>query len=161
MYEEYNNQNAYYMDEQEPNKEKGKKGYAITALVLGIVSIVCGCCGLGFIAAPISIIFGIIVLAKKYSGKGMAIAGIIMSAITIVALIFLCVMYGSYAKDYIRFSSEATQVIEDYEETGELPDYLDKYNDDDYSDFWESAGYDNFTEFFDAFIEEFESSSAN
>ena len=66
---------------------KKKLGFAITALVLGILSVICCCFGLGWVTAIPGIIFGVIAIAKKHDGKGCSIAGIICSAIAIVAAI--------------------------------------------------------------------------
>ncbi len=60
------------------------KGYAITSMVLGIVSLVV-CC-LPYITVPaalIGLIFGIVSLKGGYGGRGMAIAGIVTSSVAI------------------------------------------------------------------------------
>ncbi|MBE6862280.1 MAG: DUF4190 domain-containing protein [Ruminococcus sp.] len=137
----------------EHNPESGRIGFAVTSLVLGIVALVLCCCGLGYICAPLSIIFGIISLAKRRGGTGMAITGIILSAITIIVLAIFTVLYGPVMKDCMQFSMEADAVIEEYEETGELPDYLEKYRGEDYDEFWEASGYKDFDEFFEEFID--------
>lgn len=156
MNEDFNSSdNVYYAGEE--NKNNGKKGFAIASLILGIVSVVCCCMGLGFIAAPLSIIFGIIALVKNQSGKPMSIIGIVLSVISIIFMALIIAMYGSTAKqvysDYSKFIMNADSVIEEYEETGELPDYLEKYTDDEYDYIWESSGYDDFYDFFDDIIE--------
>ncbi len=142
--------NEIYYDQMNQNQapESGKTGLAIASLVMGILGIVLCCCGFGFIAAPLGLIFGIISLVKKRGGKGMAITGIILSALTAVGLIGTMVLYGPVMKDVFRFSAEAQEVIDEFNETGELPDYLDKYNDSKYDSIWESAGYDSFNDYF-------------
>ncbi|MBQ8296432.1 MAG: DUF4190 domain-containing protein [Ruminococcus sp.] len=151
----YGNQNnAYYMDEMAQPSNKGKIGFAVTSLVLGLIGLLCCCCGLGFIAAPLSLIFGIIALVKRHGGKGMAIAGIVISAVSLLASIYMAVIYGEFIKDYFRFAAEVDTVIEEFIEDGELPDYLEKYNGEEYEAFWESAGYDDFDDFFRDVIEE-------
>lgn len=149
----YYDQNVYNSGEEE-NPNRNKKGFAITALVLGIVSVLCCCCGLSFIAAPISIIFAIIALVKHHGGTAMSIVGIVLSSIALFVTILFTAVYGQVFKDYIKFIQEAPAVIEEYDETGELPDYLEKYNDPKYDSFWESGGYDDFYEFFDAVTDE-------
>lgn len=69
-------------------------GLAITSMILGIVGILVSCCfyWLTFICAVVGLILGIIALKKKTAGKGMAIAGIILNAISAVfgvVMIFL------------------------------------------------------------------------
>jgi hypothetical protein len=64
------------------------KGLAIASLVCGIASLVCCCLNI-----PIAIgglITGIVVLTKKKNGRGMAIAGVVLSA---VALLIYAIMY--------------------------------------------------------------------
>lgn len=154
--EYYYDQNAYYNGEQEPEmKERSNSiGLSIASLVLSLVSLVGCCCGLSFIAAPLSIIFGIVALALHHRGKGMAIAGIIVSAVMTLVTIYGVIAFGGYVKDYFKFIGEAETVIEEYQETGDLPDYLEKYNDEEYRDFWNQNGYDDFDDFFEDVIEQ-------
>ena len=70
-----------------PSYGSPKKGMAITSLVLGIIGVpTVGCLGVGAIAG---IILGILALMKanrspaEYGGKGMAIAGIVLSGLAI------------------------------------------------------------------------------
>ncbi len=153
--EVYYDQNVYYRGE-EPNPNKSKKGLAIASLVLGIVSIVCFCCGFGFVTAPLAIIFGIIALVKKEGGTAMSVVGIVLSAISIIVVAAVIALYWQPMSDYVRFIGEAQPVIEEYKESGELPDYLEKYNGEKYEEFWESGGFDDFDDFFEQFIVEFE-----
>src|SRR5262245_1036132 len=68
------------------------KGMAITALVLGILSPLLACVGVGFLTALVAVILGIVAMVKAnkapgvYGGKGMAIAGTILGGLTLVAL---------------------------------------------------------------------------
>ena len=84
---------------EEPKKDK--KGLAIAAMVLGILSIVFFCeWYISIPCAVLAIIFGI--LALKYSKKGMAIAGIstgvvgITLVITIYVLIYFVIGVGKW-----------------------------------------------------------------
>ena len=61
------------------------KGFAITSLVLGIVSFLC----LPIITGTLAIIFGAIALAKNHDGKGMAKAGLICGIIGVAAWIIM------------------------------------------------------------------------
>ena len=104
-------------------KEKKKMiGIAITSLVLGILSVICCCFGLGWITAIPGIIFGIIAIAKKYAGKGCAIAGIICSAIAIVAAIVSLIVT-------IAFGASMPSFIESIEDSysSSYDDYYDYY----------------------------------
>lgn len=156
---DYNN--VYYNDEELNQNENKSKGLAIASLVLGILSIVLCCCGLGVFAAPLSIIFAIIALvSKKCGGKGMAAAGLIISIITIIFTICCYLAFGEYVKDYIRFCTEYPSVIEEYEETGELPDYIEKYRGEEFEDFFEASGYGDFDGFFEAIIDQLDDTLA-
>ena len=79
-----------------------KKGLSIASLVLGIISLVLLC--FWYISLPcaiLALIFGII--GRKKGGKGMATAGIILSAIALVIvaiiLILAAVGFGMMASD--------------------------------------------------------------
>ena len=127
-----------------PQQQKEKKsGLAIAALILGIVSLVgiC-CCGLNIITGPLAIIFGIIVLAKKQNGTGLAITGIVLAPISLIMVLGVVFAFKdilpyseTITQDYTRLITEADKVFPAYEEDGTLPDYLEKYKEPPYSDF--------------------------
>lgn len=76
-------QNNYsYLQPGQSSQSNGMIGFAITGMVCGILSILSCCLSVGgvFIAVA-GLIFSIIALAKKYDGKGMALAGVICSTI--------------------------------------------------------------------------------
>ena len=160
----YYDQNNYNGSEINENPNSGKTGFAVASLVLGIISVLCCCLGLGYITAPLSLIFGIIALVKRHGGTVMSIIGVVLSSICVFFLIICTVYYNMYFKgffnDYMNFIQNAPQIIEEYKETGDLPDYIEKYNDPKYDEFWKEAGYDDFYDFFDEFVEEFEKSGA-
>jgi len=75
-------------------KEKKTSGYAITALIMGIFSLIIGWIPIiGWIFIILGITFGFLGLSAtkdgKNSGKGMAIAGLIMSGIPLVLGVLL------------------------------------------------------------------------
>ena len=83
----YNNYSA-------PQPKKPLIGISIASMVLGILSIIC-CCFLGYwtlILSVTSLVLGIIAMVKDYAGKGMAVAGVICSGISIVLLLILLVV---------------------------------------------------------------------
>jgi type IV pilus assembly protein PilA len=81
--------NPHYVNGQNfnPPPMNQKTGLAIASIVLGVI----GC----FITAPISLIMGIVAIKRvnrdpyNYGGKGMAIAGIILSVIQLISLPFV------------------------------------------------------------------------
>ena len=68
-----------------------RKGMATTALVLGILSPLLACVGIGFLTAIVALILGIVAMVKAgkepgvYGGKGAAIAGTVLGGFTLVA----------------------------------------------------------------------------
>ena len=77
---------------------KGGKGLAIASLVLGILSLcasVAWWCG-----GPLSIV-GLVLgaLGVKSSGRGMAIAGIILSAVGLILLVIFRVIFSGLVLD--------------------------------------------------------------
>ena len=88
---EENMQNNNGMPQQE------KKGLAIASMVLGITSIVPGWCipYLPFILGLIGVILGGVSLSKKQGGKGMAIAGLVTSIISLVIYLIILIAIGA------------------------------------------------------------------
>ncbi len=95
----------YDADERaDPSRQPGQ-GLGVASMILGIFSMVISGVGVlcfpfafvGFLCAVLSIIFGI--MALKTEGKGMGIAGIILSGVTflvsVLALIVFAVMLSS------------------------------------------------------------------
>ncbi len=79
--------NQYQMPSQ-PNY-----GMAVASMICGIVSIIFNCC-LWYISLPaaiVSFILGILSIKNKYGGKGMAIAGIVLSSIVLFAFVLFII----------------------------------------------------------------------
>lgn len=62
-------------------------GFAVASMILGIVSMLICCCSpiVTAVCSAVGIALGILALVKKYSGKGMAIAGLICGGIAFLA----------------------------------------------------------------------------
>ena len=88
--------NAGYQDINGQGTSKSTfspSGFAIASLVLGILSLVCCCFWyVSGIFAVLGLIFSIIVLAKHKPGRGMAIAGLICSAIGLIIAVIMGIM---------------------------------------------------------------------
>jgi hypothetical protein len=74
---------------------------AAVSLVMGIISITLGwCCSFGILTAPVAVALGIAALVQiknnpgRYTGKGMAIAGIVMGGLYFVFLLLMILVYG-------------------------------------------------------------------
>lgn len=75
-----------------------KTGLAVAALVLGIIAIVTSCFGFNIIIAIIGIIFAAVYLAKKQSARrGMAIAGLVLSIISIAVFVIMVILVVVFA----------------------------------------------------------------
>ena len=89
------------MDENMQNNngmpQQEKKGLAIASMVLGITSIVPGWCipYLPFILGLIGVILGGVSLSKKQGGKGLAVAGLVTSIISLVIYLILFIVVGA------------------------------------------------------------------
>lgn len=138
----------------------GHKGISIASMVLGIISLVLCCCfGFNLILAIPALIMGIIALVKRYEGKGMALAGVILSSIATLLTALILISSGKELlmfKDIMTFFMDYPESVETYEATDELPDYLEKYTGEEYDYLWEQSGYDDFYEFLDEMIDELE-----
>lgn len=76
-----------------PSEPKKLIGLSIASLVCGVLSIVC--CAAWYISglfALAGLVLGIISMVKKCSGKGMAIAGIICSALGLIASVAMVIV---------------------------------------------------------------------
>ena len=78
-----------------------QQGLAIASLILSIVSIPLGfCCYVGYLTAPVSIALGIASLVQiknnpeQHTGKPLAIIGIGISALFLVATVLVILLYG-------------------------------------------------------------------
>lgn len=81
------------------NMDGGSTGLAIASMILGIVSILISCCAVSRLISVLTslsgIVFGILSIQKGSQGKGMAIAGIICSAVALLVwIIFIILGFG-------------------------------------------------------------------
>lgn len=77
--------------------EQKSSGLSIASMVCGIVGLVLSCCVpyLPLILGIVGLVLGAISLRKQAGGKGMAIAGIVCSIITLIPAILMLVMGAS------------------------------------------------------------------
>jgi len=145
---------------------KGGAGFAIASLVLGLLSLIGICCCSGIIdivTIPLALIFGIISLAKKKRGTGLAITGVVTSAVsgliigTVLYVIWPLLPYSDQIlTDYSRLTKEQDTIFENYGEDGELPDFLLKYTESPFSDFFDRYDASIYT-VMDALLEQYKS----
>jgi uncharacterized protein DUF4190 len=79
-----------------------KQGLAIASLIVGIVSVTVGwCCYFGVVTGPVAIALGIVQLVQiknkpnEYTGKPLAIIGIVTGAVYFAVLALIIVIYGA------------------------------------------------------------------
>lgn len=107
----------------------------VAALILGIISLIVGfiplCGSIALIPAIIGLILGIVdvvLKSKKGEKKGVSIAGLVLSSIAIVVIIFWVFIFG---------------VAVSNTDLNELDNALDSYNDEltDYYDYYDYYNY--------------------
>lgn len=84
--------NMNYGQMPQYSEGSGKAGFGIASMVLGICALVFSCCVpyLPFFLAIVGVVLGGISLNKHYAGRGMAIAGLVCSIISLVpAILFI------------------------------------------------------------------------
>lgn len=106
--------------------EKKSVGLAVTSMVLGIVSLLFGCCFwyVTIPAAIIAVILAAVSISKKMGGKGMAITGLVTSIISLVPAIIMLVtgssliaMYSSDDDAKLKDKTNESSVVEEYEDS--------------------------------------------
>lgn len=155
----YNTDNQYGMNNQygapQPNDANDKsrsKGFAIAAFVIALVNLILCSCSLTIIAVPLSLIFAIITLAGHRGGKVFAIISIVISVISSVIFAFSVAFIVKLIPDFEYFVEHENQIVSEYNETGEVPEYYQKYEDPKFDKYWSAFGYENFNSFFGDFI---------
>lgn len=70
------------------------KGYSIASFILGICSFCISCCVpyVSLLTSVLGIIFGALSVKRKQQGRGMAVAGIVLSGIGLAFSIVMCVL---------------------------------------------------------------------
>lgn len=122
--------------------EKKSVGLAVTSMVLGIISLLFGCCFwyITIPAAVLAVILASVSLSKKMGGSGMAIAGLVTSIISLVPAVVIMITgssimaFGDKDKDSTSDSSISSQYGEIYNSTSNSNNSIEtKYLNDDES----------------------------
>jgi hypothetical protein len=84
-----------------PSAMGPSQSLAVWSMVLGLVSITLGwCCSFGLLTAPVAVVLGIYALSQiksdpgRYTGKPLAITGIVSGGLYFVALAVIVLIYG-------------------------------------------------------------------
>lgn len=122
------------------------------ALCLAILAATFAKLWLTLIAGTAALLLGIYAIKKKKNGKGFAAAGIVLSVPCILlsaCLLIILHLYADYLKvifnDYETIYAERETVFAAYEIDATIPQYLQKYREEPYSellDFFQISIYD-------------------
>jgi hypothetical protein len=86
--------------------KKSGNGFAITALVLGIVGFILGWTGiLGLVLAVLGLVFSILALVKKQN-KGMAVTGVVLSSLALVAALIFTMIGAAFLGGAAKVASD-------------------------------------------------------
>ena len=124
---------------------------AIVSFVLALINLL-SCCCCGYVAIIASLILGIISIANKWRGKGMAVAGVVISSVCLVLTLFSQIFLGGLSTCLKDVMATSSQYYEEYSETGEIPEEMEKYNNDEYDWYWKMTGNDSFADFYDQWM---------
>ena len=158
---QYNNNFQEYNMMQKPPKKS--IALALTGFIISLTTMLMCCCTLFpavsvflFIVSLFAMIMCIVSLCTKKGGKGFAIAGILISAMMCVVYLLSFTVFKGVNDDMVAFSRNPQKYIDDYHETGEIPEEFSEYTDPKYDAFWKASGYDGFEEFYKQFIEQYD-----
>lgn len=106
--------------------EKKSVGLAVASMVLGIVSLLFGCC-FWYVTIPASIIAVILAavsISKKMGGKGMAVTGLVTGIISLVPAIIVLVTGSSLMAKFsseddskAKINNNESSIVEEYDES--------------------------------------------
>ena len=131
-------------------------GLAIAAFVISLVNLLFLRSVLSFLTVPLCLILAIVSLAGKRSGKGWAIASIVVSSVSAFLFCTAAAVVVRIYPDFRYFADNHRQIIEDYERDGTIPERFSKYDRPSFSKYWKSMGFDDFGEFFGWFIHQYD-----
>ena len=141
----------------EKNPESLKTGLATASFIIGVVNFLFFGMIFSFILAPVSLVLGIIALVKHQGGKGFAVTGIIISAVSLIIFSVFTALFVKIYPDMEYFIQNDTAIISEFEENGEIPEKFEKYKAPEYDKYWRAFGGD-FEGFFEYFIEVYKQS---
>ena len=148
----YNGYPPYNMYNNEGAVDKKGAGFAIASFVISLVNMVFCVAMLSIVTAPLCIIFSIISLVGKRKGTAFAVIGIIVSVISLIFFAYVGFLFYKIGPDLVYFAEHSTQIIEEYDRDGTIPERFEKYKDPKYDKYWNRMGYDSFDEVFAEFI---------
>lgn len=107
-----------------------QSAFGVTSLVIGIISLVFSCFGIGFLGA-LGFIFAIIAFIQKDRGKGTAIAGLITSIIGFLISFFVVLVGFSMFNNETEKETSNIESVQDDNNSEKSKSTI--YKDDDYT----------------------------
>ena len=136
----------------QPNQKNGY-GFSVAALVISLVNLLVFRSLLTFIALPLCIVFTVVAFKKNGQGKAMAVISLVISFISALIFGLLIAVFVKAYPEFKYYAQNKDEIIQEYRETGKIPEYFKKYDSPEYDDFWKASGYGSFRAFFDDFID--------
>lgn len=98
-----------YGQQQQNKPIKQGSGLGIASLVLGILGFLTGIFGIGIFLDVIAIILGVIAIISKKNKKGLAIAGVIISVVSILFVVLFVNVFSDKNKDQVKKVEASTE----------------------------------------------------
>ncbi|MDE6970494.1 MAG: DUF4190 domain-containing protein, partial [Eubacterium sp.] len=136
----YGQQGTYsqYQQYQKPDDRNQGTGFGIASMILGILSLMLFCTCMNIPLAVAAVIFGILQYTKGTQGRGMALAGMITAALSVVALIVtIALMWGPFMQYY----QQELNVYDSQGQPGYEYDYEYDIGPEDFFDFFDGSDY--------------------
>jgi len=133
-------------------------GLAIAGMVTALANLIMFNGLLGFITVPVALILTILAVKRKSGNKVLYIISIAASAIS--TLIFAAYVYYAVNiwPEAKYFMDNRTQIMDEYERTGRIPERFEKFNESKYTPLWHLLGFESFDDLFDDLSEIHENS---
>ncbi len=155
------NEDFYYDNNQDFEKipESLKTGLAVGSLVISLINVLCCALSCSFIFSPVSIIMGTVSLVKKQGAKPLAIAGIVISTVSMIIFGLFTAVFVKIYPDMEYFIQNDVAIISEFEENGNIPEQFEKYRSPEYDKYWQTFQCDDFDGFFEIFIQVYRQSN--
>jgi len=158
---QYNNNFQQYNMPQKPPKKS--IALALTGFILSLTTMLLGCCAVipavGMFLFAVSfaaLLLCILSLCLKKGGTAFAVVGAVISLMMCVVYLLSFTVFKGINEDVLTFSQDPQKYINDYHETGEIPEEFSEYSDPKYDWVWKSMDLESFEDFYKEFIEQYD-----
>lgn len=132
---------------------------ALIALIISLVNFFIFGSLFTFLSLPAVIVLSVIAFKRGSDGRVIAIIAIVITVISTVLFAFYIAIAVKLAPDVKYFVEHDKEIIENYEEYGEIPERYKKYQDKKYDKLWSRMGYDDFDDFFGDIVKRYNEAS--